>query len=116
MSFRPVALKVLLFAGMVFPGLMGAQGAPKPAPRALTKDMAENLIRSAILAKKFKGGDVHELMLSDPERCGSGYSYNGEFTVRHAGKMIHCEDWRFVLQEKKTGWVTDETTPGRCND
>lgn len=113
---RPEILIVLLVAGIFFPGLLGAQGAPKLAAKALTKDQAENLIRHAILAKKFKGGDVRELMLSEPERSGSGFTYNGEFTVRHAGKTIHCEDWRFVLQEKISGWMTDETRPGRCND
>ncbi len=108
--------KGLLIAGMLFPALIGAQGAPKLASKVPGKDQAETLIRSAILARKFQGGDVRELMLSEPERSGSGFRYNGEFTVRHAGKMIHCEDWRFVLQEKINGWIADETTPGRCND
>ncbi len=106
----------LFIAGLAYPLLLGAQGTVKLAPKVPAKDHADLAIRSAILARKFKGGDIRELMLSEPERSGSGYTYHGEFTVKHAGKMIHCEDWHFMLQEKLNGWIVDETTPGRCND
>lgn len=116
MGSKLAVRKGLLIAGMLFPALIDAQGTPKLSAKLPGKEQAEMLIRSAILARKFQGGDVRELMISEPERSGSGFSYNGEFTVRHAGRMIHCEDWRFVLQEKSTGWIANETTPGRCND
>ena len=116
MGSKRAGRKGLLIAGLLFPALMAAQGAPKLASRVPGKEQAEILIRSAILSRKFQGGDVRELMLSEPERSGSGFRYNGEFTVRHAGRTIHCEDWRFVLQERVTGWIADEATPGRCND
>ncbi len=107
---------MLLIAGVLFPCWLFAQRAAKPAARVLTQEQAQNLIRSAILTGKFTGGDVRELMLSEPERSGAGFSYNSEFTVHHAGRTIHCENWRFVLREKTSGWITEETAPGRCND
>lgn len=113
---KQAVLKRLLTASLVLSTLVYAQGAPKIASKEPDKSVAEKLIRSAILSQKFKGGNVSELMLSDPERSGSGYRYLGEFTVRQSGKMIHCEEWRFVLQEKINGWMADETIPGRCND
>lgn len=116
MGLKQAVSKGLLIASIGFSTLVEAQGAPKLASKQPDKNVAENLIRTAILSQKFKGGKVSELMISDAERSGSGYRYLGEFTVRQSGKMIHCEDWRFVLQEKITGWIADETIPGRCND
>lgn len=116
MGIKRAIFRGFLASGIAYPLLLAAQGSAKLATKLPAKEQAENVIRSAIMAKKFKGGDIRELMLSEPERAGSGFRYNGEFTVRHAGKTIHCEDWRFVLQEKLNGWIADETTPGRCND
>ncbi|MFO1471368.1 MAG: hypothetical protein U1F27_10045 [Turneriella sp.] len=116
MHIKRAIFRMLLVAGLAYPLLAGAQGSVKLAAKVPAREQAENVIRSAILARKFKGGDVRELMLSEPEKAGTGYRYHGEFTVWHAGKTIHCEDWRFVLLEKLNGWIADETTPGRCND
>ena len=116
MALKCAVLGGVLAASLVCPPLVMAQGTVKLAARAPGQKQAEIAIRAAILARKFKGGDVRELMLSEPEHAGNGYRYHGEFTVNHGGKTIHCEDWRFVLLEKLNGWIADETTPGRCND
>lgn len=116
MTLKCAVLGGFLAASLICPPLVIAQGTVKVAAKAPAQTQAENVIRSAILARKFKGGDVRELMLSEPEQAGNGYRYHGEFTVNHAGKTIHCEDWRFLLLEKLNGWIADETIPGRCND
>lgn len=88
----------------------------KNAPSAPSREIATKTIRSAIIAKKFQGGVVQELMLTEPERSGAGFRYQAEFTVRRAGRLIRCEDWKFNLYERLTGWSADQTFPGRCND
>lgn len=98
---------------MAFTGISANSGSIAGAP---SKAVAEKVIRTAILARKFQGGEVEEIMLTEPERTGLTFRYIGEFTIRHSGRKIRCEDWRFELLEKVTGWIANETTPGRCND
>ena len=93
-----------------------AGNAPSVARKAPGKELAEKVIRSAIVSRRFQGGKIQELMLSEPEQHNGAYRYQGEFRVNHQGRTIHCEDWHFLLREFATGWINDETTPGRCND
>jgi len=76
----------------------------------------ETAIRHTLETQQFSGGKVEELLLADPESQGSNSTYIGEFAVKRAGRLIHCEDWRFTVERVPEGWAILRTERGRCNE
>jgi hypothetical protein len=88
----------------------GARDDDKPAAGI------ESAIRHSLESQHFPGGQVHELLLADPESHGSNSIYLGEFAIRRAGRLVRCEDWRFTVHWVPDGWAILKTERGRCND
>lgn len=76
----------------------------------------EAAIRHTLETLQFSGGKVEELLLADPESQGSNSTYLGEFAVKRAGRLIHCEDWRFTVHRVPESWAIRKTERGRCNE
>jgi hypothetical protein len=74
-----------------------------------------DLYSQALVADKFSGSAIDEVLLSDPEILNGEYRYSSEFTVKTNGKKIRCEDWRFTLKNSQQTWYISAITRGRCS-
>jgi hypothetical protein len=104
------ALGLLLMTVAPLLAKAGARDDEKPALGI------ETAIRHTLEMQHFSGGTVKELMIADPESHGSNLTYVGEFAVKRAGRLIHCEDWRFTVERVPEGWAILRTERGRCNE
>lgn len=89
-------------------GLVALENPPE------TRRVSE-LYMHALVAEKFAGSLIEDVLLSDPETAGDEYRYSSEFTVKTNGKKIHCEDWRFSVKKSQQSWYIVKLARGRCS-
>ncbi len=69
----------------------------------------------ALLAEKFSGSKIENVLLSEPDTLADSYRYASEFSVISNGKTMHCEDWHFKLKKAERSWYVTEIARGRCS-